>query len=224
MKILILTAAALVALAVPAAAGAHVVVLPGSSRPAELQRYTVVVPTERNVPTKEVAVKVPAGIDFVLVGQTAGWKAKLEKRGGKPDVVRFTGGSIPADSFADFQLIARNPVREGTLAWKVNQVYADGQSVLWAGAASSDTPGARTRITERAVPTDVVDVESGSAPAAAGAATAAPASSASAAKTAPGSDGRANLALGLGIGALVLALLGLGATFRARRHDPPPAL
>jgi uncharacterized protein YcnI len=210
------------ALAVPAAAGAHAVITPGASRPAELQRYTLVVPTEREVPTKSVAVKVPSGIDFLLVEVTPGWKAKLQKRGGKPDVVRFTGGSIPPDGFATFHLIARNPVEQGTLLWKVNQTYADGQSVLWAGPPSSDTAGPRTSITERAVPTDVVDVESGR-PAASASPTRAPSAQA-AATTTTASSTRPNIALGVAAGALVLALLALVAAIRNRRHDPPPSL
>jgi uncharacterized protein YcnI len=182
------------------------------------------VPTERPVPTTAVAIKVPAGIGFVLAEVTPGWKAKLQKRNGKPDVVRFTGGSIPPDSFATFHLIARNPVEQGTLLWKVDQRYADGQSVLWAGPPSSDTAGPRTTISETAVPTDVVDVESGGqSTTGGGAAAARPAP----AKASP-SNGRANIALGLALGALAVALLGLGVAIRAGRtrtvFDPPPSL
>jgi uncharacterized protein YcnI len=213
---------ALGALAAPAAAGAHAVITPGASRPAELQRYTLVVPTERPVPTTAVSIKVPAGIDFLLVEQTPGWKAKLEKRGGKPDVVRFTGGSIPPDFFASFHLIARNPVEQGTLLWKVDQRYEDGQSVLWAGPPSSDTSGPRTTITEQAVPSDVMDVESGTQAAGGGGAPA-PAKPAAPRVTASGSSGRADVALGLAGAALLLALAGLAAAIRARRYDPAPA-
>lgn len=208
------------ALAAPAAAGAHAVITPGASRPAELQRYTLVVPTEREVPTTAVSIKVPPAISFLLVEQTPGWRARLEKRGGKPDVVRFTGGSIPPDFFASFHVIARNPVEQGTLVWKVDQRYADGQSVLWAGPPSSDTAGPRTTITEKAVPTDVVDVESG-AQATTGGGSSTPPTQAAPAKA--GSSTRSNIALGVAGGALLLALIGLFVAVRAQRHDPAPA-
>ena len=56
------------------AAASHSIVLPFSSRPADLQLYTVVVPTEDDAPTTEVALKVPEGIDFLLVKETPGWR------------------------------------------------------------------------------------------------------------------------------------------------------
>ena len=62
----------------PAAAG-HSIVLPFTSRPADLQLYTVIVPTETDSPTKEVAAEVPEGIDFLLVKETPGWKVDVQR-------------------------------------------------------------------------------------------------------------------------------------------------
>ena len=90
------------------------VVLPFSSRPADLQLYTVIVPTETDSPTREVAVKVPEGIDFLLVKETPGWKVDVQRANDRIDVVRWTG-STPPDQFAEFRLIA--PTRSSKASW-----------------------------------------------------------------------------------------------------------
>jgi Domain of unkown function (DUF1775) len=137
----------------PAAAG-HSVVLPFSSRPADLQLYTLIVPTETDSPTTEVALKVPEGIDFLLVRETPGWKVKIERRNDRIDVVRWTG-SAPPDQYAEFRLIARNPILEGDLAWKIIQTYADGETARWIGPPGSDSPASVTTLSESAVPVDI---------------------------------------------------------------------
>ena len=104
--------AAAVALWAPAAAQAHALVKPSASRPADSQLYTLTVPNERDVPTVEVALKIPAGIDSVVVESTPGWKTQIERTNDRVDVVRFTGSLAP-DFFATFRFIARNPVEEG---------------------------------------------------------------------------------------------------------------
>ena len=105
-----------------------------------------------------VAVQVPEGIDFALVDDTPGWRVKLERSGGRIAVVRWSGGTIEPDFYESLQFIARNPVQEGTITWKVIQDYEDGTKVRWIGAAGSDTPASSTRISESAEPTDVVTV------------------------------------------------------------------
>jgi uncharacterized protein YcnI len=137
----------------PAAAG-HSIVLPFSSRPADLQLYTVVVPTETDSATEEVALKVPEGIDFLLVKDSPGWEVEIEKKNDRIDVIRWTG-SAPPNQFAEFRLIARNPIVEGDLAWRITQTYADGETVRWIGPPDSDFPASVTVISETAQPVDV---------------------------------------------------------------------
>ena len=153
--------AAAVALWAPAAAQAHALVKPSASRPADSQLYTLTVPNERDVPTVEVALKIPAGIDSVVVESTPGWKTQIERTNDRVDVVRFTGSLAP-DFFVTFRFIARNPVEEGTLVWAVTQRYAGGEVVGWTGPPDSDTPAPRTCVSESAPATDVLDVTSGS--------------------------------------------------------------
>ena len=154
MKLALLAVLVAAAGVITPAAAAHSVVLPFSSRPADLQLYTVIVPTETDSPTTEVALKVPEGVDFLLVRETPGWKVKVERKNDRIDVVRWTGNA-PRDQFAEFRLIARNPILEGDLQWKIVQTYADGETAAWIGAPGSDYPASVTRLSESAQPVDV---------------------------------------------------------------------
>jgi hypothetical protein len=154
MRLALLAVLAVTAGVITPAAAAHSVVLPFSSRPADLQLYTVIVPTETDSTTTEVALKVPEGIDFLLVRETPGWKVKVERKNDRIDVVRWTG-IAPPDQFAEFRLIARNPILEGDLSWKIVQTYADGETARWIGPPGSDSPASVTRLSESAKPVDV---------------------------------------------------------------------
>jgi uncharacterized protein YcnI len=189
-------------------AGAHAIVLPGASRPADFQQYTLTVPTERDVPTVEVDLKIPEGVGFMLVQELPGWQAHVLKRDDRIDEVQWSGHEIPPDHFASFRFIARNPVQSGELVWKVVQRYKDGDVVRWIGAPDSDTPASRTSITETAVPVDVLDVVSGKGPA----------------QTASGSKGsgggRDGLTLAIAVGAAIVAVLAAAAALLGRRRAP----
>ena len=141
-----------VLLILAAQAGAHAVVRPGDSRPADLQVYTLTVPNEEEVATDEVALKVPAEIDFLLVDEAPGWRIELERSGGRIAVVRWRGGEIDPDFYETLRFIARNPVRQGVLEWKINQHYNDGSTVRWIGAPGSEAPASRTRSARRPCP------------------------------------------------------------------------
>ena len=194
-------------------------VKPSASRPADSQLYTMTVPNERDVPTVEVALKIPAGIDSVVVESIPGWKAQIVRQADRIDVIRFTG-SLPPDSFATFRFIARNPVEEGELVWAVTQRYAGGETVGWTGPADSDTPAPRTEITESAPATDVLDVASGStadpgtATETTATVTAAPEEAEAAAES--NEEGGDTLPTVLSIVALLVALAALATTLRRR--------
>jgi len=199
----------------PAAAG-HSIVLPFSSRPGDLQLYTVVVPTETDSATREVALKVPEGIDFVLVKEAPGWKVAVERRNDRIDVVRWTGNSGP-DQFAEFRLIARNPILEGDLPWRITQTYADGETVRWIGAAGSEFPASVTRLSESAEPVDVATGLNGSG-AAAGATSGTESVDGENAPAATGSDS-SDIAARVGAAAaLALSLIALAAILVTRRR------
>jgi MYXO-CTERM domain-containing protein len=205
---LALAGVAALALLAPAAAGAHARIEPETALPGAFQLYTMTVPTERDVPTVEVALKVPAGIETISVETTPGWKAVIVRKGGKPDVVRWTGGSIPPDFFGVFRFIARNPVAEGELVWPVTQRYQGGEVVSWTGPADSETPAPRVEISEpgggQAGATETAAETAGETET-----TAAP-------TTAASDDGGDTVPIVLSIAALVLAAAALALAVRRR--------
>ena len=211
MRLALLAATvAMAAGALAPAAMSHSIVLPFSSRPADLQLYTVVVPTEADSPTTEVALKVPEGIDFMLVKEAPGWQVKTERRNDRIDVVRWTG-SAPPDSFAEFGLIARNPILEGDLPWRITQTYGNGDVVRWIGPPGSEFPASVTKLSETAEPVDVATgLNGGDVPGSGGASEASGA--ATDADEADSSDtiarAGAGAALLLGLGAVAGLLIG----------------
>jgi uncharacterized protein YcnI len=213
---LVVVAVASVAAITATEAWAHAIVRPSESRPAELQQYTLTVPSERNVPTVSVAIKVPAGIDFFVVERVQGWRTELVRADGRVDQVRWTGGTIPANFFATFRFIARNPIVGASISWRVVQRYADGTVVRWIGPAESETPAAATAITERATPVDVMAGLNG------GAQASSDASGGSTEETlaAASSDGnRDGLTLSLALAALAISLVAGVATLRPLRRS-----
>ena len=188
----------------------HAVVTPAASRPAEQQVYTLTVPSERDSDVISVALQVPADIDSLLVDGKPGWRASLEREGDRIAVVRWTGGKIAPDRYDTFRFIARNPVREGELEWKVIQRYTDSTD-RWIGPPDSEQPAPRIAITEQADPEDVINTEEGTV-----------ASRPAAAETsAAGGDGDSNtVPIVLGAAALAVAVVALGMALGARRRSP----
>ncbi len=190
-------------------AAAHVTLQPSTGRPADLQRYRVIVPNEReSEATTGLDLRMPAGIAFALVEASPGWRTQIVKRGSAIAELRWRSGRVPPGGYAELHFIARNPVRTGALQWKALQRYDDGSVARWIGSPSSDQPAPMTRLSESATPVDVVSTH-GESGAGAGAADepAAPADDA---------GGRDGLTLGLAIAALALAAAALGLAVRRR--------
>jgi uncharacterized protein YcnI len=210
LSVLVVMAAGSACALAPPAHG-HAVVQPSASRPAEQQVYTLTVPSERSSEVVSVSMQVPTGVESLLVREAAGWDVRIRRDGDRVAVVRWSGGRIPPDQYESFQFIARNPVRAGTLDWKVIQRYTDATD-RWIGPPDSESPAARTTISESATPVDAINTESGEPAAAAGAA---------AAEQAPASGGGDEdsdaLPLILAIAALVAGLSALALTITARR-------
>jgi uncharacterized protein YcnI len=215
----VLTGAVLLgAIAAPGAA-AHVTIQPTASRPADLQRYRVIVPNEKSVATVGVDLKLPAGVTFALAEQVAGWRVKVVKSGSAIGELRWRGGPVPPGGYAELRFIARNPVKQGRVQWKALQRYSDGSVVRWIGAAGGDFPAPATTLSERAVPVDVVSTHGEAAPAGAATAAAAPPPPAS-------SDGgdteRDGLTLAVAILGALLGAAALALQLTRGRRAPHP--
>jgi uncharacterized protein YcnI len=209
-----LTAAvALGAIAAPGA-DAHVTVQPAASRPADLQRYRLFVPNEREAgATTGVDLKLPTGVTFALVETAPGWRRSVVKRGSEFSELRWRRGSVAPGEYAELHFIVRNPVKVGPIAWKALQRYGDGTIVRWIGSSGSEQPAAVTKLSEDALPVDVVSTHGEASPATGGG---------PAAKTSGGSgsglgSGRDALTLVIAIAAALLGAAALGLQLLKRR-------
>lgn len=143
-KIVSLTAASAVAtLLFAAAASAHVTVAPAESATGAWETYTLKVPSEKDVPTVQIDLRIPEGAEFKQYEVTPGWKVTIE---GNKISWKSTGDGIQAGQFQRFYFTAKNPDTAGEIAWNAYQHYADGSLVQWSGEEGSETPHAVTSI------------------------------------------------------------------------------
>ncbi|WP_217913816.1 DUF1775 domain-containing protein [Miltoncostaea marina] len=121
-------------------AAGHVGVLPTEVKAGEAQRFTVRVPSERDVDTVAVEVTFPDEVTVYSVKPEPGWDIRMLYR---PDRrtkgVVFSGGRIGPGQFQEFDLLG-TPSAEGTAVWRSRQTYADGVVKPWTGPP--EEPGA----------------------------------------------------------------------------------
>ncbi|MGI9539267.1 MAG: DUF1775 domain-containing protein [Miltoncostaeaceae bacterium] len=126
---------ALVALALAVAAApatAHVDVLPVRAADGQPTEFTVRVPTERDIPTRAVTVRIPPSVTaFSVAEPPPGWRVR-ERRSvdGRLVAITWSGGRIGVGRFQDFSFLG-TPFGQGTAVWESEQVYADGITKPW---------------------------------------------------------------------------------------------
>jgi uncharacterized protein len=226
-------ATAVAALAVPAAAQAHVTLQPNTQPAGAFTVLDVRVPTERdNASTSKVDVQFPAGFASVSYQSVPGWRVRvITKKLATPvqtddgpiteGVSRMVwtrtsrAGGIKPGQFQDFPISTQIPDKAGTkLTFKALQTYSNGEIVRWIGAPGSDTPAPQVTITAAKASGAAASTHAGMG-AGATSAKAGPTQPA-AATTDSGNDG-------LSIAALVAGALGLllgGGAFAASRRRP----
>lgn len=129
------------------AAAAHVIVQPAQSAPGQSQQYTVIVPTERGVPTVKVRIEIPSGVVVYQYDDPPGWDRELDMAAdGHVTSITWSGGAILPTQYATFSFLATNPTAGTTLVWKAAQTYQDGLVVNWDGSPSSRQPAATTSL------------------------------------------------------------------------------
>jgi uncharacterized protein YcnI len=212
-----LLATTALALAVPAAAQAHVTLQPKSAAAGSFTRLDVRVPNERDdATTNKIEVQFPAGFADASYEANPNWTVKVTKKkldtpvktdDGEVtegvDTITWTAKSkadaIAPGSFEDFGLSVQVPGKAGdTLTFKALQTYSDGDVVRWIGDESSDTPAPTVSVTAAA------DSAAATATPAATEAAATPVATAAPAKSDDGGSGN-----GLAIVALIVGALGL---------------
>lgn len=121
-------------LVLPVAVRAHVIVLPDQSEAGSWERYTILVPTEKESPTVRVELKLPTGIEVIAVESKPGWEGRYEPFPIGAARVAWKGGRIPSGEFVSFEFLAWNPPAARVLKWDATQFYEDGTSERWGGA------------------------------------------------------------------------------------------
>lgn len=161
-----LTLFALLALAVPAAASAHVTLQPSEAAAGDYVVLDVRVPNEsEDAATTKVAVQFPEGFAFASYQPVAGWSVEV-KMGKLAKPVTSHGEEITegvkqmtwtAESdrdgvqpgqFQDFPVSVQIPGEAGdALTFKALQTYDDGEVVRWIGAPESEKPAPQVTVT-----------------------------------------------------------------------------
>lgn len=114
-------------------AAAHVEVLPGEAVAGEAQRFTIRVPSERDVATVAVRVLFPEEVLVYSVKPAPGWTTRfLYRPDGRTRGVEITGGRIGEGRFQEFDVLG-TPQLAGTAIWTARQTYADGLVKPWTG-------------------------------------------------------------------------------------------
>lgn len=214
--------ATLGALAVPAAAQAHVTLQPKTAAAGAYVVENVRVPNESDdAATTKVAVQFPEGFASASYQPVDGWSVKVVKEKLatpiKTDDGEITEGvktitwtatseadGIAPGQFQDFPLSVQIPGKAGdTLTFKALQTYSDGTVARWIGAPDADKPAPQVQVTEAAD-----DHHAPAAPAADGTATT---ENTSAPAVAPSSADDTDDSNTLAIIALAVGALGLAA-------------
>jgi uncharacterized protein YcnI len=136
-------------LAFVSVASAHVTVWPKTSTVGAWEKYTMRVPTEKDIPTVKIVLKIPNGVTFEQYEAVPGWFVTEQKdSSGRVTSVTWTAtsGGIAPGQFQEFSFVAQNPKMPEKVAWDAYQYYKDNSIVEWTGDEGSQTPHSITDI------------------------------------------------------------------------------
>jgi len=142
-------AAVLAFLLAASGASAHVTVYPQTAASGTFEKFTVRVPTEKDIPTVGVKVLIPEGVNISRFKPVPGWSYTLERDStGKIVSVEWTADNEgwASTEFGEFEMTGRIADDAVELVWKAYQTYSDGSVVEWTGAPGSDTPASVTAV------------------------------------------------------------------------------
>lgn len=138
--------AVLLVMAGPVTAHGHVVVVPEQSAAGGWERYSILVPTEKESATVRIELKLPTGIDVIAVESKPGWEGHYDPFPIGAAHVEWKGGRIPSGQFMSFEFLAWNPPVPRVLEWQATQWYEDGTSDHWGGGQDAEH-ASRTTLT-----------------------------------------------------------------------------
>jgi uncharacterized protein YcnI len=127
LRRLALSAALLVTFAVPAAALAHVTVLPAFLSDGDRSTLTFSAPNERAPhAVDELVVTAPPGVVLHAVSPPPGWSMDVAE-----STVTWRGGRIGPGEIGEFRVAASTELEPGNVAFRAVQRYDDGATVNW---------------------------------------------------------------------------------------------
>ncbi|MBC1819045.1 DUF1775 domain-containing protein [Listeria welshimeri] len=151
-KIISILVVLLAVFVIPFQASAHVSVSPNESTVKSWETYTMKVPSEKEMESKKIVLKIAKGVSFESYEPVPGWTTTVDKKNGTV-TWQTEGNGIEKGQFQRFSFIAKNPSEEGDVAWNAYQYYEDGSIVEWVGAEDSETPHATTKILKESAQT-----------------------------------------------------------------------
>ncbi|MBF2387293.1 YcnI family copper-binding membrane protein [Listeria welshimeri] len=151
-KIISMLVVLLAVFVIPFQASAHVSVSPNESTVKSWETYTMKVPSEKEMASKKIVLKIAKGVTFESYEPVSGWTTTVDKKNGTV-TWQTEGNGIEKGQFQRFSFIAKNPSEEGDVAWNAYQYYEDGSIVEWVGAEDSETPHATTKILKESAQT-----------------------------------------------------------------------
>lgn len=130
-------------------ASAHVVVYPATATQGSYEKFTVRVPTEKEVPTVKVEVAIPAEVNVSRFEPMPGWTFSLTKDAtGKITSVVWTatGEGLSPTEFGEFNMQGKVGDQAAQIVWKAIQTYKDGSTAEWTGGPDAKTPASVTKV------------------------------------------------------------------------------
>jgi uncharacterized protein YcnI len=130
-------------------ASAHVVVFPKQVTQGTYEKFTVRVPTEKDVPTVKVKVIIPKEAAISRFEPKPGWKYEIEKD--NTDLITSvtwtaTNGGLLSTEFGEFNMQGKVADDAEKIVWNAYQTYQDGSTVAWEGPSEAEHPASITEV------------------------------------------------------------------------------
>jgi uncharacterized protein YcnI len=124
--------AAVVLLAFPATAAAHVEMSPDRVDPGSFTLYTVLSPNESEQPLTGLRLTIPEGMEVDGAASTPGFTTQVVRDQSHHIVaISWQGGSVQPDDLALFRFSASVGSDKGTIHLVGVQTFADGSTKVW---------------------------------------------------------------------------------------------
>ncbi|WP_394555711.1 nuclear export factor GLE1 (plasmid) [Priestia aryabhattai] len=130
-------------------ASAHVVVYPQEATQGSYEKFTVRVPTEKDIPTTKVKIDIPKDVEISRFEPKEGWKYELQKdSSGLITSVTWTANNagLSPTEFGEFNMQGKVGDNAKKIVWKAYQTYKDGSTVAWEGPADAESPASITTV------------------------------------------------------------------------------